>query len=254
MRNRVPNRVVPVAFFLSFCFFTALSALSAGGESDPSTKALEAFKKAYHGTTAESMNRTEIAGLFEVVTGGNLLYFAPDGNYLIFGEIFTPQGKNITAQRREELTANRLRELPLDAAVRIGNGRNKVIEFTDPDCPFCRKASRFFKERRDVSRYVFFAPLVQLHPDAEKKAAWILAAKDREKAYLEVMDGQHDKERLPQEDKRASALVMRHRHLAARMGVMVTPMFWVNGKMVQGANIPVIEKLLKEGGAEKIRH
>jgi hypothetical protein len=35
---------------------------------------------------------------------------------------------------------------------------------------------------------------------------------------------------------------------------MVTPMFWVNGKMVQGANIPVIEKLLKEGGAEKTRH
>jgi thiol:disulfide interchange protein DsbC len=106
---------------------------------------LEAFKKAYHGTRVESVNRTEIAGLFEVVTGGNLLYFAPDGNYLIFGEIFTPQGKNITAKRREELTANRLKGSRLMLAVRIGNGRNKVIEFTDPDCPFCRKASRFFK-------------------------------------------------------------------------------------------------------------
>lgn len=254
MRNRLRNKVVPFAFFLSFCFFGALFALNAGGESDPSAKALEAFGKAYHGTTVESMTRTEIAGLFEVVTGGNLLYYAPEGNFLIFGEIFTPQGKNITAQRREELTAKRIKELPIDAAVKIGSGRNTVIEFTDPDCPFCRKASRFFKERRDVSRYVFFAPLVQLHPDAEKKAAWILAAKDPEKAYLEVMDGLRDKERIPQPDKRGSALVMRHRQIAARMGVMGTPMFWVNGKMVQGANIPVIEKLLKEGGAEKIRH
>jgi len=254
MRNKLQSKVVPIAFFLSFCIFAALFTMSAGGESDPSTKALEAFTKAYHGTMVESMTRTEIAGLFEVVTAGNILYFAPEGNFLVFGEIFTPQGKNITAQRREELTAKRLRELPLDAAVRIGSGRNRVIEFTDPDCPFCRKASRFFKERRDVSRYVFFAPLTQIHPDAERKAAWILAARDREKAYLEVMDGLHDKERLPQTDKRAGDLVMRHRQLAARMGVMVTPMFWVNGKMVQGANIPVIEKLLKEGGAEKTRH
>ena len=254
MRNKLRSKVVPIAFFFSFCIFAALFALRAGGEIDPATKALEAFGKAYHGTTVESMTRTEIAGLFEVVTAGNILYFAPEGNFLVFGEIFTPQGKNITAQRREELTAKRLKELPLDAAVRIGSGRNRVIEFTDPDCPFCRKASRFFKERRDVSRYVFFAPLTQIHPDAERKAAWILAARDREKAYQEVMDGLHDKERLPQADKRAGDLVMRHRQLAARMGVMVTPMFWVNGKMVQGANIPVIEKLLKEGGAEKIRH
>jgi len=253
MRNRVANRLVPVGFFLSFCSMAALFALDAGGETDPSVKALEAFKKAYHGTPIESMTRTDIAGLFEVVTGGNLLYFAPEGNYLVFGELFTPQGKNLTAQRREELTTIRLGELPLDAAVRIGSGRNRVIEFTDPDCPYCRKASRFFRERRDVTRYVFFAPLIQLHPDAEKKAAWILAAKDRGKAYQEVMEGKRDKDRFPQPDKRASDLVMQHRQIASRMGVMGTPLFWINGKMVQGANIPVIEKLLKEGGAEKIK-
>ncbi|NVN92105.1 MAG: DsbC family protein [Desulfuromonadales bacterium] len=251
MRNRVSNRLVPVAFFLSFCCFAALYVLNAGGESDPSTKALEAFRNAYQGTAVESMTRTEIPGLFEVVTGGNLLYFAPEGNYLIIGEIFTTQGKSITAGRREELIAKRLKELPLDVGVRIGNGRNRVIEFTDPDCPFCRKASAFFNQRTDVSRYVFFAPLVQLHPDAERKTAWILGAKDREKAYQEVMDGQRDKEKFPEPDSRASGLVMQHRQLAARMGVTGTPQFWINGKMVQGANIPVIEKLLTEGGAQK---
>jgi len=254
MRNRAANRLVPVGFFLSFCSIVALFALNAGGEPDPSSKAMEAFKKAYHGTPVESMTRTEIAGLFEVVTGGNLLYYAPEGNYLVFGEIFTPQGKNITAQRREELTTKRLGELPLDTAVKIGSGRNRVIEFTDPDCPYCRKASRFFRERRDVTRYIFFAPMVQLHQDAEKKAAWILTARDRGKAYQEVMEGLRDKERFPQPDKWASGLVMQHRQIASRMGVMGTPLFWVNGKMVQGANIPVIEKLLKEGGAEKTRN
>jgi thiol:disulfide interchange protein DsbC len=254
MRDRVANRVVPIGFFLSFCSMAVIFTLNAGGEADPSTKALEAFKKAYRGTQVESAAGTGISGLFEVVTGGNILYFTPEGNYLLFGEIFTPQGKNITAQRREELTTKRLAELPLDAAVRIGTGRHRVIEFTDPDCPYCRKASRFFRDRRDVTRYVFFAPLVQLHPDAERKAAWILAAKDRGKAYQEVMEGKRDKERFPQPDKRASDLVMQHRQIASRMGVMGTPLFWINGKMVQGANIPVIEKLLKEGGTEKTSH
>lgn len=251
MRNRALNRLVPVGFFLSFCCFATLFCLNAGGQTDPTTKALEAFRKAYQGTSVESMTKTEIAGLFEVVTGGSLLYYAPEGNYLVIGEIFTPQGKNITSGRREELTAKRIKELPLDAAVRIGSGRNRVIEFTDPDCPFCRKASAFFKQRKDVTRYVFFAPLVQLHPDAERKSAWILGASDREKAYQDVMDGLRDKERFPEADPRANGLVMQHRQLAARMGVTGTPLFWINGKMVQGANIPVIEKLLKEGGAQK---
>jgi len=253
MKNRLGNRMVPLAFLLSFGIFAPLLACRAG-ETDPAARALEAFRKAYHGTRVESVNRTEIFGLFEVVTGGNILYYAPEGNYLIFGEIFTPQGKSITAKRREELAASRLKSLPLETAVRIGKGRNKVIEFTDPDCPFCRRVEDFFRGRNDVTRYVFFAPLVQLHPDAEKKSAWILAAGDREKAYIEVMTGQHDKEKTPQPDTKASTLIARHRQLAAAMGVSGTPMFWVNGKMVQGANIPVIEKLLKEGGAEKQKH
>jgi len=243
--------MVPVGFFLSFCSLATIYALNAGGEPDPATKTLDAFRKFYPGTQVESVTGTGIAGLFEVVTGGNILYFAPEGSYLIFGEIYTPKGKNLTAGRREELTANRLKNLPLDIAVKIGSGRNRVIEFTDPDCPYCRKVERFFKERRDVTRYVFFTPLVQLHPDSERKSAWILAARDREKVYHEVMSGKHDKDRLPLPGERASVFVARHRQLAAGMGVMGTPMFWVNGKMVQGADIPTIEKLLREGGGEK---
>jgi len=254
MRSRTANRMVPAGFFLSFCSFAAIFALNAGGELDPSTKALDAFKKAYPHTQVESVAGTGIAGLSEVVTGGNILYFAPEGNYLLFGEIYTSKGKNLTAARREELAAIRLENLPLDLGVKIGNGRNRLIEFTDPDCPYCRKVERFFKGRRDVTRYVFFAPLVQLHPDSERKVAWILSSKNREKAFHEIMSGKHDKDRLPQPDKRAGELVARHRQLATNMGVMGTPLFWVNGRMVQGADIPAIEKLLGEGGGERNSH
>lgn len=238
--------------FLAFLSSGAVMiAMTAYGGPEQAPDVLDALKKAYPKITAEKVRESEVEGLYEVVSGGNVLYFAPKGNYLVFGEIWTPEGKSVTASRREELVSRQLRELPLDQAVRIGKGPNVVIEFTDPDCPFCRKAADFFRERTDVTRYVFFSPLVQLHPDAEKKAVWILAAKDRGKAYHEVMSGRKDKETFPTPSAEASGLVARHRQLAVRMGVMGTPMFWVNGKAVQGANLPLLEGLLREGGEKK---
>ena len=247
MRSR--NRLLlPLAFLTSGAL---LAAMTAYGGPEQAPDVLGALKKAYPRIIAEQVQESEVEGLFEVVTGGNIIYYAPKGNYIVFGEIWTPEGKSVTAARRDEMVSRYLKDLPLDLAVRVGNGPNMVIEFTDPDCPFCRKAAQFFKERKDVTRFVFFSPLVQLHPDAEKKAAWILATKDRANEYHEVMSGRKDRETIPVPSAEASGLVARHRQLAARMGVMGTPMFWVNGKAVQGANIPLLEGLLKEGGEKK---
>lgn len=247
MRSRM-RLFLPLAFLASGALLLVMTAY---GGPDRSAEALGALRKAYPRITVEQVRESEIEGLFEVVSGGSLLYFAPKGNYIFFGEIWNPEGKSITAARREEILSSQLKDLPLDQAVRIGSGPNRVIEFTDPDCPFCRKAAGFFRERGDVTRYVFFFPLAQLHPDAEKKAAWVLAAKDRAGAYHEVMSGRKDKDPFPTPSAEASGLVTRHRRLAARMGVMGTPMFWVNGKAVQGANLPLLEGLLREGGERK---
>jgi len=46
-------------------------------------------------------------------------------------------------------------DLDLSKALVIGNGPKTVIEFTDPDCPFCRKAASYFANRTDVTKYVF---------------------------------------------------------------------------------------------------
>jgi len=247
MRSRV-RLFLPLAFLAGGALLLVMTAY---GGPDGSDELLGALKKAYPRIAAEQVRESEIEGLFEVVSGGSVFYFAPKGNYIFFGEIWTPEGKSITALRREEILSGQLKNLPLDLAVRIGSGPNRVIEFTDPDCPFCRKAAEFFRERKDVTRHVFFFPLVQLHPDADKKAAWVLAAKDRASAYHEVMSGRKGKDPFPTPSPEASALVARHRQLAARMGVMGTPMFWVNGKAVQGANLPLLEGLLREGGERK---
>jgi glutaredoxin len=120
-----------------------------------------------------------------------------------------------------------------------------VIEFTDPDCPYCRKASEYLKGKNDMTRYVYFIPM-PAHKDAENKARFILCSNDKAKAYEEVMSGKYDHRKVDAcSDEKVSTLLKEHRELAAKAGVTGTPSFWINGQFVVGANIPAIEGILK---------
>jgi len=195
----------------------------------------------------ESIGPTEITGLYEVISGQNVFYYYPEKEYLIFGDIFTVSGQNITAEKKSEIASNMAKSLPLEKAVRIGNGRTTVIEFTDPDCPYCKKAYDFFKARNDVTIYSFFSPLV--HPAAISKIYYILNAVDKAKAYHEVFEG---KSLSPPPEGYSDAvkkLAAEHMALAKSVGVTGTPTFFINGKQVVGADFQQIEKLL--GDASK---
>jgi thiol:disulfide interchange protein DsbC len=68
-------------------------------------------------------------------------------------------------------------------SITIGSGAKTVFEFTDPDCPYCRKASKYFEGRTDVTRHVFFYPLPR-HPKAKDKAQYILSQDERTKCCV----------------------------------------------------------------------
>jgi len=209
------------------------------------------FAKAYPKIRYKSIIKTDIDGLYEVTAGKNILYYYPKKNYIFFGEIWNRQGKSLTAERRKELLALALESLPLEEALKIGEGENRVIVVTDPDCPFCRKLSSFLSERKDVTSYVYFFPLKKLHPQAEKKAKFILSAEDQVKAYHRVMKGKLDREEIDLDtatDERAASLLSKHIQIAQRLGVSGTPTLWVNGTVVSGADIPRIKSLLDEKG------
>lgn len=210
------------------------------------------FKEVFKNVPVDSFKETDIPGLYEVVSGTQILYFSPKG-YLIFGEIWDAEkGKSVTAERRQEVESKKVKTLPADKAIRIGKGPKKVIEFSDPDCPYCRRASDFFDKRDDVTRYVFFVPLRQLHPDAEKKAKFILCAKDPEATYKEVYSGKYDKQdiSIPSDcEQSATKKLKEMEEAAALVGVTGTPLFYIEGKKVVGANIQEIEKLLGQSSS-----
>ncbi len=207
----------------------------------------DAFKKAFPRVPFDSIKPTNMKGIYEVWRGSDLIYFMADPGYLFIGDIISRDGRSLTEEKKAELASAKAKDLPLDKAIKIGNGKNTIVEFTDPDCPYCRKASEFLEQKKDtVTRYVFFFPLPMLHPDAENKVKYVFCAEDKAKAYEEAMKGKLDDKKYDKCDKpEAVELLKVHKELANSVGISGTPFFIVNGKKaVTGANFPEIEAAL----------
>jgi protein-disulfide isomerase len=139
--------------------------------------------------------------------------------------------------------------LALDRAIRIGTGSKVVIEFSDPDCRFSRRMVRYWDLRKDVSRYIFLVALKN-HPEAPKKARYILCAADKAAAYRAVYAGEFDfGEKALDRPCDDHGLLEQQEELAHRLGVIGTPTYFIRGEMINGARVKEIERLL---GGEKI--
>ena len=131
--------------------------------------------------------------------------------------------------------------LDLDKAVKVGNGKVMVIEFTDPDC---RKAEEYFQKRSDVTRYVFFVPLAS-HPASKGKVQYVLSAKDKAKALREVSSDSFDKKKLEQITPAGVKLQKEHEDIARANKMNATPTFIIYGRIVEGFDLKKLEPLLK---------
>jgi thiol:disulfide interchange protein DsbC len=133
--------------------------------------------------------------------------------------------------------------LDIGKSITIGNGPKTVLEFTDPDCPFCRKASKYFEGRTDVTRHIFFYPLPR-HPRAKEKARFILSMPDKAKAYHEVMSGKMDAAPPLAATKEGTMLQEEQQDIAKKSKVTSTPTFMINGRIIEGFDQKKIEEAL----------
>ncbi|HJV36494.1 DsbC family protein [Geomonas sp.] len=135
--------------------------------------------------------------------------------------------------------------LDLTKAIKVGSGKVMVIEFTDPDCPYCRKAEAYFRTQPQVTRYIFLLPL-PMHPGAKGKTQYILSAKDKEKAYLEVESGKFDRGPTPGPiTPEGIHLQKEHQEIAQANSVRSTPTFMVYGRVIVGFDMNKLAPLLK---------
>jgi thiol:disulfide interchange protein DsbC len=117
------------------------------------------------------------------------------------------------------------------------------VEFTDPDCPYCRKASKYFEGRPDVTRQVFFYPLAK-HLKAKEKVQFVLSVPDKVRAYHDVMSGRLDAVSIPPPMPEGVKLQEQHYEIAKKSKVDSTPTFMINGRIIEGFDLKRIEEAL----------
>ena len=220
-----------------------LMAASASADEISLKKAIEAT---YPKVRVQSITKTPFAGLYEVFLDGQIIYTDEKLNFLIVeGRLIDPKNKrDLTAERMDELTKVNFATLPLDKAIKVvkGNGSRKLVVFSDPDCPYCKKLEQ--KDLigiTDVTIYTFLYPLEELHPDAANKSRTIWCSQDRSKSWQEwMLNGQ-----LPK-SKECDAPIDDIANLGRKLGITSTPtLIFENGKRVLGAYPgKEIEKLL----------
>lgn len=223
----------------------ATAAAHTGGDTPALAAALHKLRSNFIDLPVADFRPGPIPGLYEFLSNDNILYYSAQTNLLFVGNVYSKDGRSLTAARLAQLQARLPKQLPLHLALKIGDGPKRIIEFSDPECPYCQAYNRYISARaRDVTRYVFFYPLTNLHPGADVAAEHILCAKDRQTAFQQV----YRRKIVPTDFKTCGAgekWLKEDQAVGNRFGVQVTPTLILgDGSVVQGFDKARIEQYL----------
>lgn len=218
----------------------------------PDTQALSAIIERLVGAKVESIAPSAVAGLFEVIVNGNILYIDSTGNYLVDGQVVEVATRtSVTARRKQEheiatLPVLDISKLDLADAIKTVNGREipgrVLVSFEDPRCGFCKRLHQTLNDVPDLVLYTF--PVSFLGPQSRAMNEAIWCASDRSKAWGEVMRDIPPSLDVAKCDLQA---LDRNTELADKYRVSGTPtMFTSGGVRIAGAvGAPAIEQALQ---------
>lgn len=202
------------------------------------------LKATFNNLVIHSFGPSPIPGIYEIATGNNVIYFDPKSEIIIFGEMFSKEGVSLTRERISAIAVTKVRELPLDKAIKIGSGKKVIIEFTDPECPHCQRMHQFITRRdKEVTRYVFMSPITSLHPQAARKAVHVLCATHPERALAELFATPPVANKL-QECAAGKERLAVHEEISKKFGVSGTPTLVLGNEVVTGFDQTKVTKFL----------
>lgn len=249
MINR-PWMTVPL---LSWAAFMAASG-AAAAQNDPLDPDLAAtarvaearLRQSFTNLQFEDFGPAPVKGLlFQAIAGGHILYYAPQSDHLLFATIYDKNGVNLTALAQDAGARKKVKNLDPNEALIIGPpGAPTVIEFTDPDCPYCRALDRFWAakaaEGKPVRRQIYFVS--GIHPEAASKAEHILCSKDQARAFRQAYAGEALRPLV--QCKEGAARVTQNALAVKAMGISGTPTLVLDGKIISGFQQAEIEEWL----------
>jgi len=187
----------------------------------------------FRDSTVETIAKTPLPGIYEVVVGGRILYTDEKGGFVLIGnliDIRSSAERDLTSERTAQLAADTLKH-SLDLAFKRvrGNGKRVVYTFEDPNCGWCKKLHGELTKVNDVTIYTFLWPI--LTPESVDKSKAIWCSKDRVKSWDEAMT----KGSVTATAKGCDNPVEKNLALAKRFGLRGTPaMLLPDGRQIGG--------------------
>lgn len=209
------------------------------------------LQERFAGATIKHVAKSPVKGMYEVVMDGQLLYTDEKADYLFVGTLVEAKTqRNLTEARMRELFKVNFSSLPIDLAIKVvkGDGKRKMVVFSDPECPFCRKLEKELESVNNVTIYTFLYPIASLHPNAGEKSKAIWCAPDRAKAWNDLML----KGIEPKNGSTCDTPLAKLAELGKKYNVTGTPtIIFEDGRLVPGA-VPAaeLEKFLSAAPAK----
>lgn len=218
------------AFFFSALSLSTVFATAEAGEAEVRA----GLAKLLPEVKPDSVREAEVAGLYEVAIGPQILYLSRDGKYLI-------QGRILDIAARKDLTEAKQAAARKKAVDAMGEERmiifspketkHTVTVFTDIECGYCRKLHNEIQAYLDEGirvRYLFF-PRAGMGSPAYHEAVAVWCADDRRQALTDAKAGKE----VPM--KTCDNPVADHMELGELVGVSGTPaMVLDDGEMLPG--------------------
>ncbi|MGH8847401.1 MAG: DsbC family protein [Polaromonas sp.] len=182
----------------------------------------------------DEVSKTPMNGLYEIrINDSDIFYTDAEGNFLLQGQLIDTRAKrNLTEERVEKLSAIDFDALPLKDAFTVvrGNGKRKLAVFEDPNCGYCKRFERDLQKVSDVTIYMFLFPI--LGPDSVDKSRNIWCAKDRGKAWVDLMVRDQPAAKATCD----TTVLERNLEFGRKHKITGTPtLFFANGSRVPGA-------------------
>lgn len=186
------------------------------------------------GVKPDSIAKTPITDLYEVVFGTRIFYVTKDGRFAVEGDILDlKHSKNLSEVKRSEQRLKIIKSVPQANMIVYSPKQVKhtLTVFTDIDCGFCRKMHRQMTALHQHGikiRYMFY-PQTGIDTPSYQKAVAVWCAKDRSAALTSAKSGESLK------TASCDHPIKKHMDLAHELGILGTPMLLLeDGAILEG--------------------
>lgn len=196
-------------------------------------KMLNAKLKSIFRSEPDSLTKSQIPNVYQVMYGTEVVYVSADGKYFIAGDMIDLD----TRENMTEVAKRSIRKAIIGkkdhkpVVFKAKNEKHVLQVFTDIDCPYCAKMHRevpALNEKGITIEYLMF-PRAGLGSPSYKKAVSMWCADDNKQAMTDA------KERRPIESKTCDNPIAEQYKLGQELGVTGTPaLLTSSGKLIPG--------------------